>query len=74
MMTILAGILSLGNTMFQPTDTDSVKVTDKSMGWLKATAVSHALQFSVSLAFLGWLGYQGCLVGLSWYVLWVGGG
>ena len=40
MMTILAGILSLGNIMFEPTETDVLRVTGKSMGWLKATAVS----------------------------------
>ncbi|XP_062334016.1 myosin-IIIa [Osmerus eperlanus] len=44
MMTILAGILSLGNIMFEPTDTDGVKVTDKSRGWLKATAGQFGVQ------------------------------
>uniref|UniRef100_A0A674AIW9 Myosin-IIIb-like n=1 Tax=Salmo trutta TaxID=8032 RepID=A0A674AIW9_SALTR len=44
MMTILAGILSLGNIMFEPTETDAVRVTDKSMGWLKATAGQFGVQ------------------------------
>ncbi|XP_069780300.1 myosin-IIIa isoform X2 [Narcine bancroftii] len=36
MMTILAGILSLGNILFEPQDTGILKVTDQSKGWLKA--------------------------------------
>uniref|UniRef100_A0A8C8C4T8 Myosin-IIIb-like n=1 Tax=Oncorhynchus tshawytscha TaxID=74940 RepID=A0A8C8C4T8_ONCTS len=44
MMTILAGILSLGNIMFEPTETDALRVTDKSMGWLKATAGQFGVQ------------------------------
>lgn len=40
MMTILAGILSLGNIMFEPTENDALKVSKTSQGWLKATAVS----------------------------------
>ncbi|XP_064798740.1 myosin-IIIb [Oncorhynchus masou masou] len=44
MMTILAGILSLGNIMFEPTETDTLRVTDKSMGWLKATAGQFGVQ------------------------------
>uniref|UniRef100_W5LJ84 Uncharacterized protein n=1 Tax=Astyanax mexicanus TaxID=7994 RepID=W5LJ84_ASTMX len=38
MMTILAGILSLGNITFEVTDSDALKVADKSQGWLKAAA------------------------------------
>ncbi|XP_051890313.1 unconventional myosin-X [Pristis pectinata] len=38
MMTILAGILSLGNILFEPQDTGILKVTDQSKGWLKAAA------------------------------------
>ncbi|XP_061071712.1 myosin-IIIb isoform X2 [Conger conger] len=44
MMTILAGILSLGNIMFEPTDGEMVKVTNKSLGWLKATAGQFGVQ------------------------------
>ncbi|CAB1318501.1 unnamed protein product, partial [Coregonus sp. 'balchen'] len=44
MMTILAGILSLGNIMFEPTETDALRVTEKSMGWLKATAGQFGVQ------------------------------
>lgn len=40
MMTILAGILSLGNITFETTDSDVLKVSETSRGWLKATAVS----------------------------------
>jgi len=40
MMTILAGILSLGNITFETTDSDALKVSETSRGWLKATAVS----------------------------------
>ncbi|KTF92238.1 hypothetical protein cypCar_00032203, partial [Cyprinus carpio] len=40
MMTILAGILSLGNITFETTDSDALKVSEASRGWLKATAVS----------------------------------
>lgn len=39
-MTILAGILSLGNITFETTDSDILKVSETSRGWLKATAVS----------------------------------
>lgn len=39
-MTILAGILSLGNITFETTDSDALKVSEASRGWLKATAVS----------------------------------
>lgn len=39
-MTILAGILSLGNIAFEPTESDALKVSETSRGWLKATAVS----------------------------------
>ncbi len=39
-MTILAGILSLGNIAFETTDSDALKVSETSRGWLKATAVS----------------------------------
>uniref|UniRef100_A0AAY4AW28 Uncharacterized protein n=1 Tax=Denticeps clupeoides TaxID=299321 RepID=A0AAY4AW28_9TELE len=38
MLTILAGILSLGNIAFEPTDSDGMKVTEMSVGWLKAAA------------------------------------
>ncbi|XP_072920381.1 myosin-IIIa isoform X1 [Hemitrygon akajei] len=38
MMTILAGILSLGNILFEPQDTGILKVTYQSKGWLKAAA------------------------------------
>uniref|UniRef100_A0AAY5EI87 Myosin motor domain-containing protein n=1 Tax=Electrophorus electricus TaxID=8005 RepID=A0AAY5EI87_ELEEL len=38
MMTILAGVLSLGNITFETTDSDALKVTEKCQGWLKATA------------------------------------
>ncbi|XP_067888368.1 myosin-IIIb isoform X1 [Heterodontus francisci] len=38
MMTILAGILSLGNIIFEPQDNGILKVTDQSKGWLKAAA------------------------------------
>ncbi|KAM4614897.1 myosin-IIIb [Polymixia lowei] len=44
MLTILAGILSLGNIVFEPTESDTVKVTDKSMAWLKATAGQFGVQ------------------------------
>uniref|UniRef100_A0A4W3IC10 Myosin-IIIb-like n=1 Tax=Callorhinchus milii TaxID=7868 RepID=A0A4W3IC10_CALMI len=38
MLTILAGILSLGNIVFEPQDTGILKVTNESKGWLKAAA------------------------------------
>ncbi|KAG9338287.1 hypothetical protein JZ751_025958 [Albula glossodonta] len=44
MMTILAGILSLGNIMFEPTDSEMLRVTEKSSGWLKATAGQFGVQ------------------------------
>ncbi|KAG7476572.1 hypothetical protein MATL_G00084410 [Megalops atlanticus] len=44
MMTILAGILSLGNIMFEPTDGEMLKVTETSSGWLKATAGQFGVQ------------------------------
>ncbi|XP_066507913.1 myosin-IIIb isoform X2 [Hoplias malabaricus] len=44
MMTILAGILSLGNITFETADNDALKVTDKSQGWLKAAAGQFGVQ------------------------------
>ncbi|XP_055063389.2 myosin-IIIb isoform X2 [Misgurnus anguillicaudatus] len=44
MMTILAGILSLGNIMFETTDNDLLKVSETSRGWLKATAGQFGVQ------------------------------
>lgn len=44
MMTILAGILSLGNITFEMTDSDALKVADKSQGWLKAAAGQLGVQ------------------------------
>ncbi|KAG9263027.1 myosin-IIIb-like isoform X1 [Astyanax mexicanus] len=44
MMTILAGILSLGNITFEVTDSDALKVADKSQGWLKAAAGQLGVQ------------------------------
>ncbi|KAL0965525.1 hypothetical protein UPYG_G00282450 [Umbra pygmaea] len=44
MMTILAGILSLGNIMFEPMESDGLRVTEKSTGWLKATAGQFGVQ------------------------------
>ncbi|XP_015221377.2 myosin-IIIb [Lepisosteus oculatus] len=44
MMTILAGILSLGNIMFEPQDNEMLKVTAKSVGWLKAAAGQFGVQ------------------------------
>ncbi|XP_072428332.1 myosin-IIIb isoform X3 [Chiloscyllium punctatum] len=38
MMTILAGILSLGNIIYEPQENGILKVTDQSKGWLKAAA------------------------------------
>lgn len=43
MITILAGILSLGNIMFEPGEGDALRVTETSVGWLKAAAVSFLL-------------------------------
>lgn len=44
MMTILAGILSLGNITFETTDSDTLKVSEASRGWLKATAGQFGVQ------------------------------
>ncbi|XP_053500993.1 myosin-IIIb isoform X1 [Ictalurus furcatus] len=44
MMTILAGILSLGNIAFEPTESDALKVSETSRGWLKATAGQFGVQ------------------------------
>ncbi|XP_076876747.1 myosin-IIIb [Brachyhypopomus gauderio] len=44
MMTILAGVLSLGNITFEITDSDALKVTEKCRGWLKATAGQFGVQ------------------------------
>ncbi|XP_016362447.1 myosin-IIIb-like [Sinocyclocheilus anshuiensis] len=44
MMTILAGILSLGNIAFEMTDSDALKVSEASRGWLKATAGQFGVQ------------------------------
>ncbi|KAK7125339.1 hypothetical protein R3I93_020882 [Phoxinus phoxinus] len=44
MMTILAGILSLGNITFETTDNDVLKVSETSRGWLKATAGQFGVQ------------------------------
>ncbi|XP_034168493.2 myosin-IIIb isoform X1 [Pangasianodon hypophthalmus] len=44
MMTILAGILSLGNITFEPTENDALKVSKTSQGWLKATAGQFGVQ------------------------------
>uniref|UniRef100_A0A9J8CGU7 Uncharacterized protein n=1 Tax=Cyprinus carpio carpio TaxID=630221 RepID=A0A9J8CGU7_CYPCA len=44
MMTILAGILSLGNIAFETTDSDALKVSEASRGWLKATAGQFGVQ------------------------------
>ncbi|XP_073685794.1 myosin-IIIb [Garra rufa] len=44
MMTILAGILSLGNITFETTDSDALKVCEASRGWLKATAGQFGVQ------------------------------
>ncbi|XP_051972809.1 myosin-IIIb [Xyrauchen texanus] len=44
MMTILAGILSMGNIMFETTDNDILKVTEASRGWLKVTAGQFGVQ------------------------------
>ncbi|XP_056592476.1 myosin-IIIb [Triplophysa dalaica] len=44
MMTILAGILSLGNIAFETTDSDVLRVTEASRGWLKATAGQFGVQ------------------------------
>ncbi|XP_051542316.1 myosin-IIIb [Myxocyprinus asiaticus] len=44
MMTILAGILSLGNIMFETTDNDILKVSETSRGWLKVTAGQFGVQ------------------------------
>ncbi|KFV17895.1 Unconventional myosin-VIIb, partial [Tauraco erythrolophus] len=42
MQAILAGVLSLGNVTFEPEESNgSVKVSEASRGWLKATAVSQ---------------------------------
>ncbi|XP_072353285.1 myosin-IIIb [Scyliorhinus torazame] len=44
MMTILAGILSLGNIVYEPQDNGILKVTDQSKGWLKAAAVQFGVE------------------------------
>ncbi|KAL2087692.1 hypothetical protein ACEWY4_016520 [Coilia grayii] len=44
MMTILAGILSLGNIMFEPGEGDVLRVTNTSVGWLKAAAGQFGVQ------------------------------
>ncbi|XP_064421597.1 myosin-IIIb isoform X3 [Latimeria chalumnae] len=44
MLTILAGILSLGNIVFQPQDSGILKVTEHSKGWLKAAAGQFGVQ------------------------------
>ncbi|XP_062383882.1 myosin-IIIb [Sardina pilchardus] len=44
MMTILAGILSLGNIMLEPGEGDALKVTESSVGWLKAAAGQFGVQ------------------------------
>ncbi|GAA6107704.1 myosin-IIIb [Tachysurus ichikawai] len=44
MMTILAGILSLGNITFEPTENEALKVSETSKGWLKATAGQFGVQ------------------------------
>ncbi|KAG2466464.1 MYO7A protein, partial [Polypterus senegalus] len=44
MMTILAGILSLGNISFEPQENGILKVTDQSTGWLKAAAGQFGVQ------------------------------
>ncbi|TRY60838.1 hypothetical protein DNTS_026778 [Danionella cerebrum] len=44
MMTILAGILSLGNITFETTDSDALRVSEASRGWLKATAGQFGVQ------------------------------
>ncbi|KAF5906904.1 myosin-IIIb-like isoform X2, partial [Clarias magur] len=44
MMTILAGILSLGNITFEPTENDVLKVSETSQGWLKASAGQFGVQ------------------------------
>lgn len=44
MMTILAGILSLGNILFEPQDTGILKVMDQSKGWLKAAASQFGVE------------------------------
>lgn len=40
MMTVLAGILSLGNIVFEPSESDALRVAESARGWLKASAVS----------------------------------
>ncbi|XP_051971635.1 myosin-IIIb-like [Xyrauchen texanus] len=44
MMTILAGILSLGNITFETTDNDVLNVCEGLHGWLKATADQFGVQ------------------------------
>ncbi|XP_063067724.1 myosin-IIIb isoform X2 [Engraulis encrasicolus] len=44
MMTILAGILSLGNIMFEPGEGDVLRITSSSVGWLKAAAGQFGVQ------------------------------
>ncbi|XP_023667480.2 myosin-IIIb [Paramormyrops kingsleyae] len=38
MMTVLAGILSLGNIVFEPSESDALRVAESAQGWLKASA------------------------------------
>lgn len=44
MMTILAGILSLGNIMFEPGEGDALRVMETSKGWLRAAAGQFGVQ------------------------------
>ncbi|XP_066567547.1 myosin-IIIb isoform X2 [Amia ocellicauda] len=44
MMAILAGILSLGNIMFEPQVNEMLRVTEKSVGWLRAAAGQFGVQ------------------------------
>ncbi|XP_069061831.1 myosin-IIIb-like [Pleurodeles waltl] len=44
MQAILAGVLSLGNVVFEPQDNGGVRVTPNSQGWLKAAASQFGVQ------------------------------
>lgn len=44
MLAILAGVLSLGNVVFEPQESGGVKVTPNSQGWLKAAASQFGVQ------------------------------
>ncbi|XP_069482878.1 myosin-IIIb-like [Ambystoma mexicanum] len=44
MQAILAGVLSLGNVLFEPQESGGVKVTPTSQGWLKAVAGQFGVQ------------------------------